>query len=87
MIEAVKARLRTGSNEQGFDRRLIAAIGSSAATGAFFCHSADTRGLHELAAFMLVAAAVLVLVTVADRSLRLVGRPVPAEAGERSSSG
>ncbi|HJQ00193.1 MAG TPA: MFS transporter [Jatrophihabitans sp.] len=53
----------------------LGAIGSSAATGAFFGHSADTHGLHELAAFMLVAAAVLVVITVADRSLRMVGRP------------
>ncbi|MGZ8178062.1 MFS transporter [Williamsia sp. SKLECPSW1] len=45
---------------------------SSAAAGAFFGARATTAGVHELAIFMLSIAAVLVVVTAADRSLRAV---------------
>ncbi|WP_052391346.1 MFS transporter [Streptomyces sp. NRRL B-24484] len=53
----------------------LGAIVAAAATGAFLGHGADTAGLHELARFMLAAAVLHLLVTVADRSLRRVGAP------------
>ncbi|MEV7177520.1 MFS transporter [Kitasatospora sp. NPDC093679] len=53
----------------------LGAIVAAAATGAFLGHGADTAGLHQLARFMLAAAVLHLLVTVADRSLRQVGAP------------
>jgi MFS family permease len=56
----------------------LGAIGSSAATGAFFTVTADTAGLHELAVFMIAATALLVVLTAGDRSL---GRATGPAAG------
>jgi MFS family permease len=61
----------------------LGAIAASSATGLCFGSHATTGGLHALAAVMLVAAAVLLVATLADRSLRRVGRsarvPAPRE--------
>jgi MFS family permease len=53
----------------------LGAITASAANGVFFKHTADTRGLHHLAVFVVVVALLFFVVTVADRSLRRLGRP------------
>lgn len=53
----------------------LGAIIASSASAGFFGERADTGGLHELAVFMLVACALLVVLVLADRSLRKVGRP------------
>jgi MFS family permease len=53
----------------------LGAMVASSATGLFFRQRATTSGLHGLAAFMLVAAAVFLLVTLIDRSLADVARP------------
>ncbi|MER7971561.1 MFS transporter [Streptomyces sp. NPDC096080] len=47
----------------------LGALGASAATAAFFPHRADTPGLHELALFMLAGSALLLAITLPDRSL------------------
>lgn len=52
----------------------LGAIVSSSASAGFFGKRADTAGLHELAVFMLVACGVLVVLVLADRSLRRIGR-------------
>ena len=57
------------------------AIGASAATGAFFGSTADTSGLHALAAFMTVVGVLLVLLTLLDRSLGRVGLPAADPRG------
>ncbi|GIF18231.1 MFS family permease [Actinoplanes tereljensis] len=51
----------------------LGAMVSSAATGAFFKHGADTAGLHELAIFLIVVATLLLVVVLADPSLRRIG--------------
>lgn len=56
----------------------LGAIIASSASAGFFGQRADTGGLHELAVFMLVACALLVVLVIADRSLRRVGRPLPS---------
>jgi MFS family permease len=48
----------------------LGAMLASSGSAAFFGDRATTTGLHELAVFMLVAAGILVVLTVADRSLR-----------------
>jgi len=48
----------------------LGAMVSAAATGAFFRNGADTAGLHELAVFLIVVAGLLLVVVLADRSLR-----------------
>jgi MFS family permease len=53
----------------------LGAIAASAANGVFYKHTADTRGLHHLAVFVVVAALLLFAVTVVDRSLRRIGKP------------
>ncbi|WP_316767982.1 MFS transporter [Streptomyces sasae] len=54
----------------------LGALGASAATAAFFPHRADTGGLHGLALFMLVGSALLLAITLPDRSLaRLTPQP------------
>ncbi|WFR67174.1 MFS transporter [Curtobacterium flaccumfaciens] len=53
----------------------LGAMLASSGSAAFFGDRATTGGLHELAVFMLVAAGVLVALTVADRTLKHV---VPA---------
>ncbi|NUR08523.1 MAG: MFS transporter [Nocardioidaceae bacterium] len=57
----------------------LGAIVASAAVGVFFPHGADTPGLHDLSLFMLGCAVLLLLVTVADRSLRRIGAVPPTE--------
>ncbi|GAA0455140.1 MFS transporter [Paractinoplanes deccanensis] len=52
----------------------LGAMVSSAATGVFFKHGADTAGLHGLAIFLSVVAALMLVMTLADRSLSRVGR-------------
>jgi hypothetical protein len=57
----------------------LGAMVSSAATGAFFRHGAGTAGLHGLAVFLIVVAGLLLIVVLADRSLRrLGGTPTPS---------
>jgi MFS family permease len=58
----------------------LGAIFASSATGALFGARADTAGLHELALFMLGAAAVFFVVTVVDRSLARASRENTAKA-------
>ncbi|MEV6760363.1 hypothetical protein AB0N16_06880 [Streptomyces sp. NPDC051105] len=54
----------------------LGALGASAATAAFFPHRADTGGLHGLALFMLAGSALLLAITLPDRSLaRLTPQP------------
>ncbi|BCJ35130.1 MFS transporter [Actinocatenispora thailandica] len=54
----------------------LGAIVASAANAGFLAHGADTAGLHHLAAFLVCVAALFLLVTLADRSLRrITGRP------------
>ncbi|PZF61143.1 MFS transporter [Curtobacterium sp. MCBD17_034] len=53
----------------------LGAIVASASGGAAFGARATTPGLHELAWIMVVAAAVLVALTLADRSLAALSRP------------
>jgi MFS family permease len=48
----------------------LGALAASAATAAFFPHRADTPGLHGLALFMAVGSALLLAITLPDRSLR-----------------
>lgn len=55
----------------------LGAIVASVATGRFFAHGADTSGLHDLAWFMVGAAALFLLITAVDRSL---ARVVPRES-------
>ncbi|MGW1084251.1 MFS transporter [Kitasatospora sp. NPDC002522] len=50
----------------------LGALASSAATAAFFRHGADTGGLHELGRLLAAVAALLLVLTLADRSLRRV---------------
>jgi MFS family permease len=52
----------------------LGAMVSSAASGAFFAHRADTGGLHRMAWFMLAVGVVFLAVTVADRSLGRIGK-------------
>jgi uncharacterized membrane protein len=52
----------------------LGAIVASSANGVFFARRADTTGLHHLALFMVVAAALFLAITVTDRSLRGIGR-------------
>ncbi|TVT11359.1 MFS transporter [Amycolatopsis bartoniae] len=51
----------------------LGAIVASAANGAFLASGADTSGLHSLSEFLIAVAAVLLVVTVLDRSLRRIG--------------
>ncbi|MFF7329847.1 MFS transporter [Streptomyces sp. NPDC008150] len=53
----------------------LGAIVASAANGAFFGQRADTGGLHDLAWLMLAVSVLFLAVTVADRSLRRIGKP------------
>lgn len=52
----------------------LGALGSCAATAAFFTHRTDTPGLHELALFMLAGSALLLATALPDRSLRTRAR-------------
>ncbi|MER5748772.1 MFS transporter [Streptomyces sp. NPDC002088] len=47
----------------------LGALGASAADAGFFAHRADTAGLHDLALFMLAGSVLLLVTTLADRSL------------------
>jgi len=51
----------------------LGAITASAASGSFFSERADTAGLHELTWFMIGAAVLFLVVTVADRALARIG--------------
>jgi MFS family permease len=55
----------------------LGAMVASSAGGAFFGRRATTSGLHGLAFFMLAAAAVFLLLTLADRSLGRTGESEP----------
>jgi len=57
----------------------LGALVASAANGAFFGTTVDTTGLHELAAFLVGCAVLLLILTLVDRSLRRVGRTVAVE--------
>jgi MFS family permease len=59
----------------------LGAMVSSAATGITFKHGADTAGLHSLAYFLIVVAAISLVVIVADRSLGKVGKKTPTPEG------
>ena len=52
----------------------LGAIVASAANGAILSQGADTAGMHDLAAFMLGAAVLFLVLTVADRSLARLGK-------------
>jgi MFS family permease len=51
----------------------LGAMVASAAYGAFFRHGADTAGLHHFAVFLIVVAALLLAVILADPSLTRIG--------------
>ncbi|MFJ6378752.1 MFS transporter [Kitasatospora sp. NPDC092039] len=53
----------------------LGAMAASAANAAFFPHGATTGGLHRLALFMLGSAALLLLLTLPDRSLSRPAEP------------
>ncbi|MEU9451087.1 MFS transporter [Streptomyces sp. NPDC048277] len=57
----------------------LGALGASAATAAFYPHRADTGGLHGLALFMLAGSALLLAITLPDRSLARL-TPTPRKA-------
>ncbi|MGY5045263.1 MFS transporter [Streptomyces sp. 900105755] len=61
----------------------LGALGSSAATAAFYPHRADTGGLHGLALFMLAGSALLLAITLPDRSLARL-TPVPRQAPRKA---
>ncbi|MFI2645338.1 MFS transporter [Streptomyces sp. NPDC018610] len=64
----------------------LGAIAASSADGAFYGQRADTGGLHHLAWFMLAAGVLFLAVTVADPSLRRIGREdATAEAEPRAA--
>ncbi|MFC4116843.1 MFS transporter [Nonomuraea zeae] len=52
----------------------LGALAASAANAAFYRDGATTGGLHDLARLLLAVAVLFLAVTVADRSLRRVGR-------------
>ncbi|WP_433680145.1 MFS transporter [Nocardia sp. CA-119907] len=52
----------------------LGALIAAAADAAVFPHAADSAGVHELAAMLLVVSVLLVIATLADRSLARVGR-------------
>jgi MFS family permease len=58
----------------------LGAIVASTAGGVFLTPHADTPGMHDLAWFMLGAAALFVVVTLADRSLGRVGAAARGQA-------
>jgi len=61
----------------------LGAMLASSASGAFYGSRPTTPGLHELAVFMLIAAGILLLITVYDRTLaKLVPPPATAEDPE-----
>ncbi|GII97823.1 putative MFS family arabinose efflux permease [Sediminihabitans luteus] len=60
----------------------LGAMVAAATNAAFYADGATTAGLHDLGAFMLVVAVLLVVAVVADRSLGRYGYP-----GARPSSG
>ncbi|MEV5959583.1 MFS transporter [Streptomyces sp. NPDC051987] len=57
----------------------LGALSASAATAAFYPHRADTGGLHGLALFMLAGSALLLAITLPDRSLARL-TPIPRQA-------
>ena len=61
----------------------LGAIIASAANGAFFGQRADTGGLHHLGTFMLAVSVLLLVITVADRSLRRIGQDTDTTAEAR----
>ncbi|SNY49989.1 MFS transporter [Paractinoplanes atraurantiacus] len=56
----------------------LGAMVSSAATGIYFKHGADTAGLHGLAIFLIVVAVLMLILVLADRSLSRVGSNSPS---------
>ncbi len=58
----------------------LGAIVAAAANGAFLGSRVDSSGLHHLALFTVGAAALFLVLTVVDRSLRRVGRTVDGAA-------
>ncbi|MFG1988438.1 MFS transporter [Actinoplanes sp. NPDC048988] len=56
----------------------LGAMVSSAATGIYFKHGADTSGLHGLAIFLSVVAVLMLILVLADRSLSRVGTRSPS---------
>jgi len=56
----------------------LGAMVSAAATGAFFSDGANTAGLHDLAVFLLAVAVLLLVLVLADRSLRRLGTAAPS---------
>ena len=61
----------------------LGAIVASTTTAAFFGPAADTRGMHELAIFLLAVVATLLALVVLDRSLSK--EPVAGAAGSGRS--
>jgi MFS family permease len=63
----------------------LGAMLASSASGAFYGSRPTTPGLHELAVFMLIAAGILLLITVFDRTLtKLVPRLAVAKGPEQA---
>jgi predicted MFS family arabinose efflux permease len=54
----------------------LGAIVAAAANGAFLHDGATTAGMHRLGAFTVVVAGLMLAVTLVDRSLSRIGRPV-----------
>ncbi|MBW8793642.1 MAG: MFS transporter [Streptomyces sp.] len=61
----------------------LGALGASAATAAFYPHRAETGGLHGLALFMLAGSALLLAITLPDRSLARL-TPEPRQAPRKA---
>jgi len=53
----------------------LGALAAAAANASFFAGGADTAGLHDLSLFVMACAAALLVLTLADRSLRRIGVP------------
>ncbi|GAW50000.1 MULTISPECIES: MFS transporter [unclassified Nocardioides] len=58
----------------------LGAILAAAANGVFLHDGATTSGMHHLAFFAVVVSALMLIATVADRSLGAVGRPTTQES-------
>lgn len=64
----------------------LGAMIASAATGSFFSPRADTAGLHHLTWFMLAVAALFLVMTALDRSLKNVATKPETETRRREAS-
>jgi hypothetical protein len=76
-VQAAVARLASSA---GLMRtfRYLGAISAAAATSGFLGKGATTAGLHHATAFLVVVAAVFLLITLLDRSRARAGRAAKA---------